>query len=327
LLQENGSLVWSGADRVLISVNPIAGAGSPHARVDVLVRLLQQEGFASEVFTDLGEAAGQANQWHAEGRLRALVGVGGDGTAAELVNRTVPGVPITLLPAGNENLLARYLGLGTSPEAICQTVRQGRPLTLDAGKAADRVFLLMIGCGFDAEVVRRLHLGRQGHIRSRDYFKPIWQAIRTYTYPELRVDWELEEPPAGRPASPRLCACWLFVFNLPCYGGGFRIAPQAHGRDGLLDVCTLRRGSFWHALRYAGAVRLGRHQGMADCTTCRVRRLRITAEAEVPYQLDGDPGGFLPVDVEVLPGRLTLIVPAARAKELQPNTVPGSPDS
>jgi diacylglycerol kinase family enzyme len=29
----------------------------------------------------------------------------------------------------------------------------------------------------------------------------------------------------------------------------------------------------------------------------------------VPYQLDGDPGGFLPLDIEVLPERLTLWVP------------------
>ena len=54
---------------------------------------------------------------------------------------------------------------------------------------------------------------------------------------------------------------------------------------------------------------LGQHQRLADCTTRRVRRLRITADAQVPYQLDGDPGGLLPLDVQVLPGRLTLVVP------------------
>ena len=40
------------------------------------------------------------------------------------------------------------------------------------------------------------------------------------------------------------------------------------------------------------------------------RRLRVTSEEEVPYQLDGDPGGVLPVDIETLPGRLTVVVPA-----------------
>jgi diacylglycerol kinase family enzyme len=110
----------------------------------------------------------------------------------------------------------------------------------------------------------------------------------------------------------------LFGFNLPCYGGGLRIAPQACGSDGLLDLCAFRRGGVWHGLRYAGAVLLGRHQKMTDWTMGRVRRLRITSAASVPYQLDGDPAGFLPVEVEVLPGRLTLVVPASRAHELRP---------
>jgi diacylglycerol kinase family enzyme len=30
----------------------------------------------------------------------------------------------------------------------------------------------------------------------------------------------------------------------------------------------------------------------------------------VPYQLDGDLGGFLPVEIEILPMRMTLLVPS-----------------
>jgi diacylglycerol kinase (ATP) len=40
-----------------------------------------------------------------------------------------------------------------------------------------------------------------------------------------------------------------------------------------------------------------------------VRRVRITADVPVMYQLDGDPGGFLPLDIEILPQRLTMLVP------------------
>ena len=41
----------------------------------------------------------------------------------------------------------------------------------------------MIGCGFDAEVVRRVHLERDGHITRLSYLKPIWESIRSYEYP------------------------------------------------------------------------------------------------------------------------------------------------
>ena len=39
----------------------------------------------------------------------------------------------------------------------------------------------------------------------------------------------------------------------------------------------------------------------------------VTADAKVPYQLDGDPGGFLPVNIAVVPKRLTLVVPKEKA--------------
>jgi len=183
----------------------------------------------------------------------------------------------------------------------------------------------MVGCGFDADVVHRVHVNRTGHIRSRNYAKPILAAIRSYGYPALRVYLEDDRGAGCQPADalagwkPALQEAgwqpaplevrWLFVFNLPCYGGGLRIAPQADGSDGLLDVCGFRRGSLWHGLRYAAAVFCRLHQRLADFSTCRVRRLRITAESEVRYQLDGDPGGLLPLDIEVLPQRLTMVVP------------------
>lgn len=313
-MRQHTSSLPPDADRVLISVNPMAGFRSSQHRVDRLVELLRQRGFQAEILTELERVAELANHQHTEGRLRALVGVGGDGTAAELANRVAPGVPVTMLPAGNENLLARYLKLGHTPEDVCRTIAGGSLVRLDVGRADRRIFLLMIGCGLDAEVVRRVHDRRTGHIGKRHYLKPIWELIRSYEYPELRVYWGHGDADAAEVQSPPDAVRWLFAFNLPCYGGGLRLAPQADGTDGLLDVCAFRRGSPWHTLRYTAAVLRGRHQAMADCTTRRVRRLRITSQAEVPYQLDGDPGGWLPVDVEVLPDRLALIVPAEQAK-------------
>ncbi len=327
VLQQPAASLPPEANAVVISVNPIAGARSAWPRVERLVGLLSDQGFRVEIRTDLSEVADLANRWHGEGRLRALVGVGGDGTAAELVNRTEAGVPLTMLPSGNENLLARHLGLGASPESICRTITDGKLIRLDVGKANDRIFLLMISCGFDADVVRRVHGRRKGHIRTRDYFRPILESIRHYEYPELRLHWEQlargSQPPAdGLPSitpdgecSPPVIVRWLFAFNLPCYAGGLRLAPRADGADALLDICAFRRGSLRSGLRYAAAVVFRQHHRLADCTMKRVRRLQVTSDAEVPYQLDGDPGGLLPVDVEAAPDRLTMIVPKERAKD------------
>jgi diacylglycerol kinase (ATP) len=289
------------ADRVVILVNPKAGPIAAQPGADRLAGLLKERGYKVEVFSDLAAATSQAKRWHAEGSLRTLVGVGGDGTAAELVNRTDEGLPLTLFPGGNSNLLARYIGMTKDSEFVCRTIVEGVAARLDAGRANGRIFLLMIGCGFDAEVVNRVHEDRTGHINLKNYFHPIRYTLRNYAYPEIRASWQDDGE-----AAASLSARWLFVFNLPCYGGGFRIAPNSDGSDGLLDVCGFRSGGFW---RHMATVVLRQHGRTADWMVCRRRRLRITSEAQVSYQIDGDPGGWLPLEVEVLPGRLTVVVP------------------
>ena len=99
-------------------------------------------------------------------------------------------------------------------------------------------------------------------------------------------------------------------------------APEAVATDGRLDVCTFDRGSFWHALKYLGFVAIGQHRVLADCSLSRIERVRIESDSRVPYQLDGDPGGVLPLEIEVLPGRLTLAAPYSRllALGLEPAT-------
>jgi diacylglycerol kinase family enzyme len=252
-----------------------------------------------------------------------LIGVGGDGTAAELVNRTVPGVPLTVFPSGNENLLARQYGLAPSPEECAKTVADGQVIECDAGRAGDRIFLCMCSCGFDADVVRAMHTQRTGHVTSASYFNPIVSAIRRYDYPELRIYWNDEEPGRSAIAGGKVSTTekhggadavrWLFAFNMPCYGGGLQIAPEADAADGLLDVCTFRHGGLWHGLYYTAAVMTGTHHWLHDFATRRSGSFRVTAEGQVPYQVDGDPGGFLPVEIAVLPRRLTLVVPREEA--------------
>jgi diacylglycerol kinase family enzyme len=307
------------ADGVLILVNPKAGRRSSLARADRLADALRTRGLDVQVMDDLAAVADRANQLQEQGRLRALVGVGGDGTAAELANRTLPGTPLTLLAAGTANLLARHFRLPNSPERLAAMISTGFCRRMDAGRAAQRIFLLMASCGFDAEVVRQVHDLRhsrpgRGHISYASYLKPIWGSIRNYQYPEIRV--YCDEPAGGASPHPEVQPCiarWAFVFNLSRYGWGLSLVPQADYTDGLLDVCTFRRGFLWHGLRYLAGVQLGGwHRRWSDCGIRQARRIRITSDQPVAYQLDGDPAGWLPLEIEVLPGRLSLIVPAVR---------------
>jgi diacylglycerol kinase family enzyme len=213
-------------------------------------------------------------------------------------------VPITLLARGTENLLAKYFQMGLTPESVAEIIASGQTRTVDAGVANGRLFVLMASCGFDADVVSRLHAQRRGHIRHWSYLRPILEAIGKYDYPPLTIHQTLADG-----TQQTLESRWLFAFNLPCYAFALGLAPEADGGDGLLDACAFRQGSFWHGLRYLTAVTRRRHRELADCSISRVQRLRVESIRPVPFQVDGDPGGILPLEIEVLPGRMTLVIP------------------
>jgi len=302
------------AQTVLISRNPKAGARDAHQATQRLGELLRDRGCDVLEMTDVGHLVDEATAALEAGCLRAVVSAGGDGTANLLAGHLPLGTPLAIFPLGTENLLAKHLRQPRDPAVIVEQIMQGATVRLDAGTANGRLFLLIAGCGFDAEVVRRVHSARTGHVNYMSYAKPILDVIRSYDYPELRLYGEMSDGQDELDddqllgSAPLWSGSWIFVTNLPRYAIGLSLVPQADGADGLLDVCTFRDGTFWKGLRYLVGVALQQHLSWSSVKTFQLRKLRIEADVDVPYQIDGDPGGNLPVTIEALPERLTLIV-------------------
>ncbi len=281
------------------------------ALLDQLLAELELRGFETEVITELSRLPAAVDMYAAQGRLRTVVAAGGDGTAETVANLTPADTPLTLFPLGTENLLAKYLGMFADPEHVAGAIEAGRFIRMDTGQIrvgddAPRLFLLMTGCGFDAEVIHRLHQARVGNITHLSYAKPILEAIRTYDYPIVKVT--CHETPGG-PAVRTIMAHWVFVFNIPSYAVGLEICADADPFDGRLDLITFHGGSFLRGLLHLGSIILRRHRQRRSVQTARIECVRISSERYVPIQMDGDPGGALPIEVRVEPKRLTAVVP------------------
>jgi diacylglycerol kinase family enzyme len=304
----------SAARSILLNMNPRAGSRNRQKHVAEIANTLIAAGYDVCLTTNLDELAGRGDEGLKSGTLRAVVAVGGDGTASVVRNHVPLDVPLLIVPMGTENLLGRYLGQRTEAAAVCDTIEDGIVIDLDIGKAGGKYFLLMISAGFDAEVIRSLHENRRGNISHLSYFWPTLNTVRRYDYPLMRVYWD----PASSPRpEPRECR-WMFGFNFPLYALGLPIAPHALATDGALDVCTFERGAVWSVARYLWHIVRKMHLDLPDTENCQSRRFRLEAVdgKEVSYQVDGDFGGVLPVDVEVLPGKLRLLVSRSTAVRL-----------
>jgi len=265
-----------------------------------LVRELRRHGLRPRLYSCREKLAAALKDPAKRASLRCIVAAGGDGTVGDLINRH-PGVPLAILPLGTENLFARYLGIPRSGSFVAEMIASGLTRSLDLCQLNEQRFSIMASFGFDAEVVHRTHSRRKGHIRKWNYVQPILQTLRKYGYPEIRLFLDdVETPIRGRLA---------VVVNLPAYAMQLPVARCASGDDGLLDLRVFERGSGFQMLRYFYKLWRGTHERLEDVHSLRAARVRVESDEPVPIQIDGDPAGFTPAEIRVLPAALTIFVP------------------
>ncbi|MEQ1903777.1 MAG: diacylglycerol kinase family protein [Pirellulaceae bacterium] len=286
---------------VLIARNPTAGRGSSSTRIADLAKCLETCSFDVMVESDLTQITRIAREVKSAGNLKAIVCAGGDGTIRLIANHLGTEFDYAVFPLGTENLLAKHFRISGDVNSFCQMIQAGIRQRIDAGRANDQLFLIMVSCGFDAEVVDKLHRSRVGHIRHSSYFAPVIQTIFNYRFPQLQITVDGQQLAAAR---------WAFVFNLPRYAMNLALAPMARGNDGLLDLKTFHRGNFLNGLLNFFSVLLRRDQKWKLSQHTTGQTIEITSESPVAYQIDGDLGGHLPVKIEILPAYLSLFTPA-----------------
>jgi diacylglycerol kinase (ATP) len=292
---------------IVVAANPYRGASRPRRRVDALAAALETTGATVRVIWDAAERATLLGDPGAMAEVRCVVAAGGDGTVAAVINELTTDVPLAVLPTGQENLFARALGFDVAPARLARAISAGTRQRLDLGRAhgaaGTRRFGLMLSAGFDADVIHRMATWRERgggprQVGRASYLRFIGAALWAYAPARLSV--------AADDVTTRAAHC--VIGNLPDYAVALRLTPAARADDGLLDWTTFQRGGRVALSAYAWAVLLRRHVTLSHVRTGRARRLRVTSEVPVPVQLDGEAAGFTPVEVEVLPAALSLVV-------------------
>jgi YegS/Rv2252/BmrU family lipid kinase len=293
------------APHVLIIFNPAAGAGRRRrlARALTALRALRQKVELAET-RGTGDAECIAREAARRGVAR-VVAAGGDGTIAE-VAAGLAGSACTLglLPLGTANVLAWELGVPLLPERAAAVLAGGRAARLHPGLARfgdgrERLFVQMLGAGFDAAVVARLDPGLKRRIGRAAY---VWQSLRElprYPFPPIEVELD---GAARRVAS-------VIVTKGRLYAGRYRIAPAARpGAPGFQVVLFHHAGPFAAALAGA-ALPLGLIPRLPGVEIIPARGIHIAANGRVPVQADGDAAGGLPVTIRDAPAPLTVLLP------------------
>jgi len=285
--------------------------GNPKAGRELIGRIRMANKYLSEsgieVDTLITRKRGDAEAWAKDAineRFDRIVVAGGDGTINEVINGVADTesshIPVGIIPLGISNVLAIELGLPMKIEEASKIAVRGEIKAVPLGMVNGRYFSLMVGVGFDAEVVCRLDLRLKRYLGKLAYILAGLKLILKYRPSPIDIITDSGEVLKGYSA---------IIGKSKFYGGGFRVTPHVRIEKEELDLCLFKQGRRRDILRYVIGVVTGNHLKFRDVIYKKVRGLKIVSQGRVPVQIDGDCFGELPIDVSLKPKAIRLIFP------------------
>jgi YegS/Rv2252/BmrU family lipid kinase len=312
-LRATSSRIGPVRDRVKIIVNPVSGKGEALRRAEEVAASLR--GLGCEVDLRQTQQGGDARRLAGDSiGFSAVAATGGDGTVNEVLNGLPIDAPggtpsLAMIPSGTANVLAKELRLPRKTDELARVLREGKETVWDLGveRASGRRFLLFASAGYDAHVVKIFHEARTGPIRMWQYAYWGLKSILGYDVPKITVELD------GRKVGDEVA--WVLVSQVANYGGPLVFTADARPGRGTFEVMIQRGRSRWDVLKiFWAAARTWLFGGKCHAggvSFHSARRIRLTSAdgRAVPLQVDGDPGGQLPADLEIVPGGIRIAAP------------------
>jgi len=290
-----------GTLRILFIINPVSGFGlgwevpyrlkriAAYKQVDYVVRFTEYAGHAKK----LAEQAKHENYTH-------VVAVGGDGTVNE-VGTALRGTNIAfgVISLGSGNGFARHLGFSLQMTKALKQLLKSEVAAIDMVEIAGHFSLNVSGFGFDAEVAHFFNSMKVRGIFSYVY-SIVWLWFR---YPNKRYRFQVN----GKTWEED---CFILsIANSSQYGNNASIAPNASLRDGLFDVCILKRPKYYQIPRFLYCFLNSKIGCLPYFSEIQCAEMVLGGDISKVH-IDGDPYCIAsPVEIKIHPKALNVVIP------------------
>jgi YegS/Rv2252/BmrU family lipid kinase len=305
--------------KTVFIVNPSSGNGSTGRKWPQIEAAAKEHlgPFETRMTTGPGDATQLTRTELLEGCNR-IVCVGGDGTLNEVVNGFMdeagairPEALLGFLPNGTGCDFCRTVCAKTSPENALDVIRAGRVSAIDLGRvkfrdhagcSRIRYFHNITSFGLGGEVVERVNRTSKA---CGPFLSFIWATIvGIFVYGEKSVRFQVDD---GPPQDVTIMN--IAVANGQYHGGGMQVAPDARVDDGLFHITVIRDLSlpeiFWHLPKlYNGHIKK-----IKQVSILTGRKIVAVSEQRVLLDVDGEQPGCLPVEIEIVPAAVRMIIP------------------
>ena len=292
----------------LFIINPAAGSrNQTEVYRKMIAEVCENKGldYSIRVSAAPGRCCKIAREAAETGEEYRIYACGGDGTLNEVVNGAAgfDNVAVTTFACGSGNDFARMF---SQPEAFRDLERllDAEETFFDLIRCNDDYSLNICSVGLDARI---------GTDVSRYKRIPLLHGFRAYaastvinTIRGVSEHYVIEvngETIDGE--QTLLCAC-----NGQYYGGGFNPVPQADPTDGMLEVLIVTKVSRLKVAQVVGKYKNGRYADFPHLIRhYRTTHLRVTADAPIPINLDGELRTAKVVDFSVADKKVRFFYP------------------
>lgn len=297
--------------KVMLVINPSSGKGSG---TDIQEELEEALGKSyDEVETRLTEGAGDAKNWAkeaADAQYDGVVVVGGDGTVNEGITGLAESenkIPFGFIPLGTANDLARALGINLDPKIAAQELADFTTRKIDIAKINDAYFCNVAAIGAIPSAVMETSSEEKSKFGFFAYVRDSMRALfkdKQHTYKLVLDNDETIE----------ISTKVIIVALTNSVGSVENMIQDASPDDGLLHVMALEEENLLTELpNLIHELNGGYISEANNMVTFNVKHVLISVnddeDAEVKANIDGEVGPSLPIDIDVLPSFLEVMVP------------------
>lgn len=288
--------------------NPVAGQGDPEQDLARIQELLEPELDLDIRLTSPDVGADVLAKEAVDRGAEMIIASGGDGTlstaAAALIGT---GIPCGIISRGTANAFANAMDIPDTIDAACETILTGKTQVVDAAICNGMPMVLLMGIGFEAEVVEKADRNAKNRFGMLAYILAGLQQLREMN--QFTAEIETEDKIVQVEAAAITIANAAPPTSILAQGpAGLAVD------DGMLDITivapTTKAGAIAASVHLLQTALNNNAVERDDIGYLRARKIRVTTDPVQKVVVDGELFGETPIDIECIPGGLTLLVPA-----------------
>jgi diacylglycerol kinase family enzyme len=303
------------SQRCFVVINPVAGVSRPQDVRATIERVLGEAGWELFFYETTGkeDLSKVVRAALAEIQPQLVAACGGDGTLSGVAAGLAgSGVPMGILPSGSWNALARNLEIpGSHEEAARLWLGEHELQPLDGIRVGERMYFLNVGVGVSSRLMAQTPRMGKRILGGVAYLHTLFVELTGLSMRRYRVTID------GRVTKVR--AVEVIAVSASLGGvGEMRTHEIFHPGDGQVELCAIRAHTFGQGLMVILRFIFGKRGKNAGILYRRAgHSFTVQTSRRLPVQADGEIVGWTPLEGQIVPHAVDVIVTPGLASRLE----------